>query len=394
MKDKKNFKWLIIIIVILLLVVVLFGVLYGYNLKISKEYDLEIKNITKQNQEAYKDYNQNIEYLDKWTYEDILNNFVSKDSLFKDTKVIIYYNNEEIKENDEILFDVIGDIKFKVIYENDFKYKTYKEIKKDIKTSKDYNLKVEDTIFPVLSGVVDKETVIDNSIDIKEGITAYDEKEGNIEVTIEGDVNIKASGSYKVKAVAVDHNGNRAEQEFTVTVKEKPKTTTSTPKPSTSSSSKPSTTPSTSQSACQTSKSTLTKRGYKSTDKDACEKDKEASVIAKQIANEVLAKGYTKDIDKVGEAASIVSSYYYKGVHVESGLDYRTPYGVFIKGESSCAGATRALGQVLDELGYSWTHANENAWTHQWVIIEMDGQIGFADGQVGMVGYGKHPVSE
>ena len=40
------------------------------------------------------------------------------------------------------------------------------------------------------------------------------------------------------------------------------------------------------------------------------------------------------------------------------------------------------------------THANENGYTHQWVILEMDGQKGFADGQVGMVGYGCHPVDD
>ena len=40
------------------------------------------------------------------------------------------------------------------------------------------------------------------------------------------------------------------------------------------------------------------------------------------------------------------------------------------------------------------THANENGYTHQWVILEMDGQIGFADGQVAMVGYGCHPVDD
>lgn len=391
---KKKKIGLIISIIVLILLIFLLGTFYIANKIISNNYETIMQNIIKQNKECFKDYNQNIEYLDKWTYEDILNNLVIKDNLAQDTEIIIYYNDHKLLENEEILFDNIGNITLKVIFQNNFKYRTFKEMSKDLKTSKDYNIKVSDTIIPVISGVKDKETTVNNTIDIKEGITAYDEREGNIEVTIEGEVDFTKVGSYPVKAIAIDHNGNRVEEDFMVTVKEKPKTTTSTPKPSTPSNSntKPST--SSGSSTCATSKSVLTKRGYKSTDQDACKKDKEASVIAKQIASEVLAKGYTKDIDKVGEAASIVSSYYYKGVHVESGLDYRTPYGVFVKGESSCAGATRALGQVLDELGYSWTHANENAWTHQWVILEMDGQIGYADGQVGMVGYGKHPASE
>ena len=82
------------------------------------------------------------------------------------------------------------------------------------------------------------------------------------------------------------------------------------------------------------------------------------------------------------------------GVHSETGNDYYTAYGVFIKGESSCAGTTRALGMILEEMGYSWRHANENQWTHQWVIVDnMDGQVGWADGMIGMAGYGGFPFS-
>lgn len=99
-------------------------------------------------------------------------------------------------------------------------------------------------------------------------------------------------------------------------------------------------------------------------------------------------------MEMVVSASEMVSSYYRKGVHKESGLDYSTAYGVFIKGESSCAGTTRALGMVLEYLGFKWTHANENLWTHQWVIVTMDGQVGYADGQVGWAGYGKHPVAK
>lgn len=119
------------------------------------------------------------------------------------------------------------------------------------------------------------------------------------------------------------------------------------------------------------------------------EKNAQARVIAKQIASSITG---STDLEKVSKAAQAVSAYYYKGVHKETGNDYYTAYGVFIKGESSCAGTTRALGMVLEEMGYSWKHANENLWTHQWVIITMDGKVGYADGQVGWAGYGSHPV--
>ena len=54
--------------------------------------------------------------------------------------------------------------------------------------------------------------------------------------------------------------------------------------------------------------------------------------------------------------------------------------GVFVAGVYTCAGTTRALGRVLDYMGYSWQHVNENKWSHQWCIVTMDGQAGYADG--------------
>lgn len=126
-----------------------------------------------------------------------------------------------------------------------------------------------------------------------------------------------------------------------------------------------------------------------STGLTTAQKNAQARVIAKQIAKSITG---STDLEKVTKAAQAVSAYYYKGVHKETGNDYYTAYGVFIKGESSCAGTTRALGMVLEEMGYTWKHANENKWTHQWVIITMDGKVGYADGQVGWAGYGKHPI--
>lgn len=74
--------------------------------------------------------------------------------------------------------------------------------------------------------------------------------------------------------------------------------------------------------------------------------------------------------------------------------DYQSPYGVFVKGVYTCAGSTRALGLVLTCMGYEWEHVNEGEWSHQWCRLTMDGQTGYADGQVGLVGYGVHPVAQ
>ena len=86
---------------------------------------------------------------------------------------------------------------------------------------------------------------------------------------------------------------------------------------------------------------------------------------------------------------------YYKGVTKEQAAaadadkHYRSPYGVFVAGVYTCAGTTRALGRVLDYMGYSWQHVNENKWSHQWCIVTMDGQTGYADGMGGIAGYGE-----
>ena len=118
------------------------------------------------------------------------------------------------------------------------------------------------------------------------------------------------------------------------------------------------------------------------------EKNRQALAIAQQIAAFVPSEG--SDIERVSLAANIVSYYCSFDSYTMEGKDYRTPYGVFIKGEYSCAGATRALGMVLECMGYSWQHVNENQYSHQWCELMMDGQIGYADGQTGRVGYGTY----
>lgn len=116
-----------------------------------------------------------------------------------------------------------------------------------------------------------------------------------------------------------------------------------------------------------------------------------ADAVAKQIADSIMANpAYTTDCQRVTAAAQTVASYCNNSVY-GSDVDkyYRSPYGVFVAGVYTCAGSTRALGRVLDYMGYSWQHVNENQWVHQWCILTMDGQTGFADGMGGFAGYGE-----
>ena len=395
-KPKKKKTAIIVTTIIIVLLVILAGVgtyLFMYNKKATLKYENEIKEISKQNSMAIIDYKEDVENNTTWTYEDLESKLIDKDKLAKGTEIKITINDEVFKEGDTYTF-VIGETKIDIYLNKTYTYKVFKEETEVIENKKEIVITIKDTVAPVLDGVKNQTITVGGTIDLLKGITAKDEVDGDVEVKVEGEVDTKKAGTYKVKIYAEDKSGNRAEQEMTVTVKKK---TTTTTKPSTGSSSSSSGSSSSGSSSSGSSSkctytSTLKKRGYNSKDADACEKDRQASAIAQQIANEINAKGYGTDLEKVQAAAEKVSSYYDWNNHVEEGYDYRTPYGVFVTHAASCAGCTRALIQVLEYMGFSCEHANANSWTHQWVIVTMDGQKGFADGQGGFAGYGEWHV--
>lgn len=116
-----------------------------------------------------------------------------------------------------------------------------------------------------------------------------------------------------------------------------------------------------------------------------------ADSIAQNIALSIMNNpAYVTDLQKVQAAAYTVASYAACGTY---GKDvnkyYRSPFGVFCSGIYTCAGTTRALGRVLDYMGYPYIHMNEDQYGHQWCVLAMDGQIGYADGMSGLVNYGQ-----
>ena len=52
---------------------------------------------------------------------------------------------------------------------------------------------------------------------------------------------------------------------------------------------------------------------------------------------------------------------------------YDDPYGFFNLHTASCAGCTRATGLCLNMLGIPYEHVNENAYSHQWTRVNVDG---------------------
>ena len=134
-------------------------------------------------------------------------------------------------------------------------------------------------------------------------------------------------------------------------------------------------------------------------------KDAQARLIAQEIANASYKIAHKKnsnpsDLELVSIACELVSEYCNACTYTTSDSDYSTAYGVFIKRVYTCAGSVRALGMVLDCMGYSWKHVNENQWTHQWCELTMDGKKGWADAYNGYnaelamgAGYGDYDLS-
>lgn len=122
----------------------------------------------------------------------------------------------------------------------------------------------------------------------------------------------------------------------------------------------------------------------------------EAEAIAKSIADGIRNNpAYKNDLQRVKAVTQEVSARAARKMMygADENKYYRSPYGILVSGNFTCAGATRTVGRILDYMGYKWTHVNENEWLHQWCVLEMDGQIGYADANVfpgGKVGYGEY----
>lgn len=107
----------------------------------------------------------------------------------------------------------------------------------------------------------------------------------------------------------------------------------------------------------------------------------QADAFARAIADKAMAQGTTA-YEKVQIAAQMVQSYVANcSYQNDANGYYRSPYGVFVGGVFTCAGATRAMGRVLEFMGYEWYHPGEDQWDHQWVCVKIDGEYAWIDVQ-------------
>lgn len=116
-----------------------------------------------------------------------------------------------------------------------------------------------------------------------------------------------------------------------------------------------------------------------------------AKIAAQDYANSILTDDtLTTDLERITMAAYIVNEYVRIGHYSQYVTGYNQPYGTFVTGWSSCAGNVRALGLILEYMGFEWYHVNEGQYDHQWcVVYDVDGKTAFADGaSYGVAGYG------
>lgn len=112
--------------------------------------------------------------------------------------------------------------------------------------------------------------------------------------------------------------------------------------------------------------------------------------VARVIVDCINASQPKSEIDRLSLAAEFVHLFCQRCTYTESGPYYYKPIGVFIKHQYSCAGATRAVGMVLNMMGYSYRHVNENKWAHQWAIVNLHGQNAWVDADLGQAGWGDY----
>ncbi len=422
MKKKHTaLKVTFIIISILVVLIIIAGVIgYIFICKNKQE-------IVEKNSQAIVDTQEIIEYGTKLKYEDILQKLVKADELYNDTNISILMNEKLINKDEEYTFDTVDEIKIVVETQNEI----IPFLNQETVVKKEITWKVEDTKKPVLSGVQDKEITIGEEVDIKAGMSAKDEVDGELEVTVEGEFDITKAGEYILKAKAVDKNGNETTQEFKLIVKEKqeevipqdsnnsnastPPNANNTTSKNTSNKTSGSNTSNNTSSNGTSSGNTNQNGGTSSTPTggnnnssggtstntptDPTSTKEGRLSLAKAEASRVVSRIITAGMTKLQKAEAICN-YITTTVDVQTNQSneaYKTNYGneayaALVMKIAACSGRCKAVTLLCDAAGLKSQHINAGQWTHQWNKIQIDdGSWVVVDSQIGFVG-DKHPL--
>lgn len=437
LKKKKHsfiltFISIILKVILILIILAIFSGIVGvlFNHFYNKNLNKQISEIEILNSKAIKEVTETIEYGSSITYDDIIVKLVSESKLVEGSKVQIYVNDKLLDNAEEYVFKNVGsaNIKVKIICNKLIEYSNT-----TVNTEKQITWNVVDTKKPVLTGVHDSEIKIGDKFDVKSGITAKDEVDGDLEVTIEGDLNLQKAGTYTLTAKATDKNKNETTQTFKVTVEEEKKVASSSSSTNSSSSNKTSSSSSnknsssssktsgsssnknSSSSSTQSSGSTSNKNSGSSSNKNSSSSSSGSTsnsnsastkegrlALAKAEAKRVVAKIITAGMTNYQKAEAICM-YITNNVASQNNQSteaYKTNYGneayaALVMKIAACSGRCKAVTLLCDAAGLKSQHINKDLWTHQWNRIQMeDGSWLTIDSQIGLVTEGKHFLEE
>lgn len=124
----------------------------------------------------------------------------------------------ESEDEDEPDYSVLG--KYSVSYNVTLRDRVIR--------SYDFEINVIDTTAPVISCEDTIRIAQGSKVDISRYAKASDNAQGKTVITLEGEYDVKKTGSYDVTVVAVDESGNRAEKKIALVVAESEEAATST----------------------------------------------------------------------------------------------------------------------------------------------------------------------
>ncbi len=410
-EDKKNFKAdtkvinqeiskkktiVLKIIFYIFLIIILFTAssltfCYCYIRKSKEIKNSEITLLKEQYQEAFIDYQEKIEYGTTWNYEDFLTNLIDSKKLDSSVNLNLEINSEKLIKDSSYKF-MNSKETVKITINRDYQYQILnKNYQTNIEVEKTIDLTIEDTKLPTITGISDKEITVGSAIDLKSGISASDEVDGELEIVIEGEVDTNKVGVYTIKVSATDKNNNTKTEEFKVTVKEKPKVNSQSKNNNTSSSNSNNT------SNSNTNSNTNTNTSSKN---DTSTKDGRlnlAKAEAKRVVSNIIKPGMS-DYEK----AYAIMMYIFQSVevqHNQSTEAYKTNFGneayaALILKIAACSGRCKAITLLCDAAGLKSQHINKDLWTHQWNKVLIDGKWVVLDSQIGLLGGDKHPFED
>ena len=395
-KKHTGLKVFLIIFIVLILIAISL-IIGGYFYIQNEKNNIQIKNAN-----SIKEIQETIEYGSSISYEELMEKLVASSELAENSTIEIKINDEVFSPSEEYIFEDVGNVTIKITINcNKVLF-----LNQNIVSQKEFTWEIVDTKNPVLSGVQDAEITEGDTFDVKQGITAKDEVDGDLEIIVEGEFDANKAGTYTLTAKAVDKNQNETTQEFTVTVKEKavtpsPKPTTNgntsnSKKPSSSSgssgssSSGNSSSSGTSSSGSSSSGNTSSgNSGNTSPESTLAGRLSLAQAEAKRVVSRIITPGMTNY-----EKAKAICYYITDTVSVQSDQSleaYKTNFGneayaALILKKAACSGRCKAVTLMCNAAGLQSKHINANKWEHQWNEIQMeDGTWIEIDSQIGYV---------